>query len=107
MALCVNTNLDAVLDLRAHDVLCVFLRLMMRIVTSVARDEAQPVTTSLMVLADSLPPPPPLTPHLLTLEGLVMGEGLERGEGGKEKRTRRALVLQAIKGTCAYIYIFL
>ena len=99
MALRVNTNLDAVLDLRAHDVLCVFLRLMMRIVTSVARDEAQPVTTSLMVLADPLPLPPPLTPHLLNLGGLVMGEGLEKEEGGRENRMRRALVLQAIKGT--------
>ena len=72
---------------------------MMRIVTSVAQDEAQPVMTSPMVLADSLPPPPPLTPHLLTLEEVVMWAEVERGGGGREKRTRRTLVLQATKGT--------
>ena len=72
----------------------------MKIVTSVAQDEAQSFTTSLMVLADSLPPPPPPhTPHLLTLEEVVMWEGVERGGGGREKRTKRALALQGTKGT--------
>ena len=71
----------------------------MKIVTSVAQDEAQSVMTSLMVLADSLPPPPPHTPHLLTLEEVVMWEGVERGGGGREKRTKRALALQGTKGT--------